>query len=52
MLRAGTALIDISPEPGAQLAGYPHCPRPNAGVHDPLYAAALFISMILLPLWP
>jgi hypothetical protein len=44
MLRAGTALIDISPEPGVQLAGYPHCPRPNTGVHDPLYAAALVLD--------
>ena len=44
MLQAGTALIDISPEPGVQLAGYPHCPRPNEGVHDPLYAAALVLD--------
>ncbi|MGI5867928.1 MAG: hypothetical protein ACOX9C_00595 [Kiritimatiellia bacterium] len=44
MLRAGTALIEISPGKGVQLAGYPHCPRPNTGVHDPLYAAALVLD--------
>ena len=44
MLKAGTSLIDISPERGVQLAGYPHCPRPNRGVHDPLYAAALYLD--------
>lgn len=44
MLTAGTSLIEISPEPGVQLAGYPHCPRPNRGVHDPLYAAALYLD--------
>lgn len=44
MIRAGTACVDISPKPGVELAGYPHCPRPNKGVHDPLYAAVLFID--------
>ena len=44
MLKAGTSLVDISPERGVQLAGYPHCPRPNRGVHDPLYAAALYLD--------
>lgn len=44
MLKAGTALVDISPKPGVTLAGYPHCPRPNVGVHDPLYAAVLYLD--------
>lgn len=44
MLKAGTSLIEISPMKGAEMAGYPHCPRPNIGVHDPLYAAALFLD--------
>ncbi len=44
MLTAGVSLLDISPQPGVQLAGYPHCPRPNKGVHDPLYAAALCLD--------
>ncbi len=44
MLKSGTSIIDISPEPGVGLAGYPHCPRPNKGVHDPLYAAVLFLD--------
>ncbi|MCL1792557.1 MAG: neutral/alkaline non-lysosomal ceramidase N-terminal domain-containing protein [Oscillospiraceae bacterium] len=44
MLYAGTSIVDISPCKGVQLAGYPHCPRPNTGVHDPLYAACLYLS--------
>ncbi len=44
MLKAGTALVDISPKLGVTLAGYPHCPRPNLGVHDPLYAAVLYLD--------
>ena len=44
MLKAGRALADISPEKGVQLAGYPHCPRENQGVHDPIYAAALYLK--------
>jgi len=44
MLIAGTAIIDISPEKGVELAGYPHSPRPNTGVHDPLYAACLYLN--------
>lgn len=26
------------------MAGYPHCPRPNVGVHDPLYGVALYLD--------
>lgn len=44
MLKAGTARVDISPKTGINLAGYPHCPRPNLGVHDPLYAAVLYLD--------
>ena len=44
MLKAGTAIKDISPKLGVQLAGYPHCPRENTGVHDPLYATATFLD--------
>ncbi len=44
MLKAGTASIDISPKPGVQLAGYPHCPRYNKGVHDPIYASCLYLN--------
>ncbi len=44
MLKAGTSIIDISPKTGIQLAGYPHCPRPNEGVHDPLYASFLYLE--------
>lgn len=41
---AGAALRDISPKPGVKLGGYPHHPRPNTGVHDPLYAACLYLN--------
>ncbi len=44
MLKAGTSLTDISPQKGIALAGYPHCPRYNTGVHDPLYAACLYLN--------
>ena len=44
MLKAGTAQVDISPKSGVQLAGYPHCPRPNGGIHDLLYAACLYLD--------
>lgn len=44
MLQAGVSLVDISPEKGIQLAGYPHCPRPNKGIHDPLYASSLILD--------
>ena len=44
MLKAGIAIRDISPKPGVEMAGYPHCPRPNIGVHDPLYCVALHLD--------
>mgnify|MGYP004732403529 CR=1 FL=1 len=44
MLKIGMSLVDISPKKGVQLTGYPHCPRPNEGIHDPLYAACMFID--------
>jgi len=43
-LRAGVAAADISPPPGVELAGYPHHPRHNRGVHDPLQAACLCLD--------
>jgi len=44
MFKAGTAIIDISPDKGEELAGYPHYPRNNTGVHDPLMASCLYLS--------
>jgi len=44
MLKSGTARIDISPEKGVELAGYPHFPRENTGVHDPLYASCMYLN--------
>jgi len=42
-LQAGAAIVDISPPSGVQLVGYPFAVRPNTGVHDPLYAACLYL---------
>lgn len=44
MLKAGVALADITPEQGLELAGYPHYPRYNTGVHDPLYGACMYLN--------
>ncbi len=44
MLKAGVAQFDISPKLGVQLAGYPHCPRENTGVHDSLHATVIFVD--------
>lgn len=44
MLKIGMSLVDISPKKGVQLTGYPHCPRPNEGIHDPLYASCMFVD--------
>ncbi len=44
MLKAGMAITDITPEKGLELAGYPHYPRNNTGVHDPLYAACMYLN--------
>jgi neutral ceramidase len=43
-LKAGVSLVDISPGRGHELAGYPHCPRYNTGIHDPLYAGCIFLD--------
>ena len=43
-LKAGVAITEISPEEGVELAGYPHCPRYNTGVHDPLYASCIYLD--------
>ena len=44
MLTAGMAKRDISPKQGEALAGYPHYPRYNTGVHDPLYACCMYLN--------
>ena len=43
-LRAGISQCDITPPLGVRLAGYPHFPRENIGVHDPLYATAFYLA--------
>lgn len=43
-LNAGAAVVDISPEPGVQMMGYPPHTRENIGIHDPLYASALYLD--------
>ena len=41
--RAGAAKVDITPPPGAPMAGYYHN-RAAAGVHDPLHAKAIVVE--------
>lgn len=36
--------MDITPEQGLELGGYPHYPRNNTGAHDPLYGACLYLN--------
>ncbi len=44
MLKAGAAIVDISPKPGIPLSGYPNDLRPNTGVHNPVCASALYLD--------
>ncbi|MCI8418595.1 MAG: hypothetical protein HFI33_14060 [Lachnospiraceae bacterium] len=44
MMKAGMARVDISPQKGEELGGYPHYARNNTGVHDPLYGACMYLS--------
>jgi len=44
MLKAGVGHADISPPKGMELGGYPHYPRHNTGVHDPLYASCMVLE--------
>lgn len=44
LLKAGTGIVDISPKKGIELGGYPHHPRYNTGIHDPLYASCIYLS--------
>lgn len=37
-------MVDITPEQGLELGGYPHYPRYNTGVHDPLYGACMYLN--------
>ena len=43
-MRAGTAVVDISPDKSMFLWGYPHVERMSTGVNDPLYATVLFMD--------
>lgn len=40
---AGAAQVDITPQGSVPLYGYPLVPRMSTGVHDPLYASALYL---------
>jgi neutral ceramidase len=42
-LKAGIARRDITPSSPMYLLGYPHFERISTGVHDPLYATALYL---------
>ena len=43
-LTAGIACQEITPKKPMFLLGYPHVPRTSTGVHDPLYATALYLN--------
>lgn len=43
-MKIGFSHVDISPAKGLELAGYPHSPRHNTGVHDPLMASCMYIE--------
>lgn len=43
-LKAGAAIIDVTPNKPMFLHGYPHVERISEGVHDPLYASAMVID--------
>jgi neutral ceramidase len=44
MLKAGTARRDVSNRKPLFLVGYPHVPRVSTGIHDPLWATALYLE--------
>lgn len=44
LLKAGTSIVDISPNKGIELAGYPRYLRHNTGIHDTLYASCIFLD--------
>ncbi|WP_240229476.1 neutral/alkaline non-lysosomal ceramidase N-terminal domain-containing protein [Devosia lacusdianchii] len=44
MIRAGAAVVDITPEPGLHLAGFAARTEPATGVHDPLTARAIVVE--------
>lgn len=42
--QAGVSSVDISPEKGVDLGGYPYFYRHNTGVHDPLFGTCLYLE--------
>jgi hypothetical protein len=45
-LSAGTATAGISSPEGLRLRGYPHYPRYNMGIHDPLYTGRIVLDAV------
>ena len=43
-LKAGAAIIDVTPQKPMFLHGYPHVERISEGIHDPLYASAMVLD--------
>ena len=43
-LKAGAAVVDITPRGSQFLYGYPYVERYSTGVHDPLFSSALYLS--------
>lgn len=49
-LTAGVAKVDITPQDPTFLWGFAHAERTSTGIHDPLFASALFIKSDVQPL--
>jgi len=43
-LKAGIAIIDVTPQKPMFLHGYPYMERISEGIHDPLYASAMVLD--------
>ena len=43
-MRIGTAVRDITPPPGAELGGFLYRVQPSVGVHDALFARAVYVE--------
>ena len=45
-MKTGTATVDITPEVGCELSGYVARVQPSLGIHDPLFARALYLEAV------
>jgi neutral ceramidase len=43
-MRISTSICDITPRPGEELSGFLYRLQPSTGIHDPLYASAMYLE--------